>query len=503
MKIERESEPAGNPAAGAQLAERTGRIFTVEPWTSGSPARLDVLAQSESVFALSNGHVGLRGNLDEGEPHGLPGTYLNSFYELRPLPVRGGRLRLPRVRADRGQRDQRQADPAAGRRRAVRRPVRRAEPARAGARPARRHAAPGGEWCSPAGRTVRVRTTRLVSFTQRAVAAIRVRGGAGGRPRSGWWCSPSWSPTRNCPHGHGPAGRGGAGAAAAGRGATRRTRRRRLHRIHRTRASGLRVAAGMEARGRRPGAHHDRAGGGRDWAGSPRRACSPGERLRLVKFVSVRLVGAAVAAGAARPGRRRRWPPPKLTGWDGLLAEQRALPGRVLGRCGRRGRGRPGGAAGGPVRAVPRAAGRRPGRGAADRGEGPDRSGLRRARVLGHRDLRPAGAHLHPAPAAADALRWRHSTLPAGPGAGRAAGPARRRVPLADDPRPGVLGVLAGRHRGVPHQRRHRRRGGPLYARATTRRSSARSGWSCWWRRRGCGARSATTTGTASSTSTG
>ena len=38
------------------------------------------------MFALSNGHIGLRGNLDEGDPHGLPGTYLNSFYELRPLP---------------------------------------------------------------------------------------------------------------------------------------------------------------------------------------------------------------------------------------------------------------------------------------------------------------------------------------------------------------------------------------------------------------------------------
>ena len=45
-----------------------------------------MLAQTESVFALSNGHIGLRGNLDEGEPYGLPGTYLNSFYELRPLP---------------------------------------------------------------------------------------------------------------------------------------------------------------------------------------------------------------------------------------------------------------------------------------------------------------------------------------------------------------------------------------------------------------------------------
>ena len=47
---------------------------------------LELLAQSESLFALSNGHIGLRGNLDEGEPFGLPGTYLGSFYEARPLP---------------------------------------------------------------------------------------------------------------------------------------------------------------------------------------------------------------------------------------------------------------------------------------------------------------------------------------------------------------------------------------------------------------------------------
>src|ERR1700757_3213672 len=47
---------------------------------------MEVLAQTESIFALSNGHLGLRGNLDEGEPYGLPGTYLNSVYELRPLP---------------------------------------------------------------------------------------------------------------------------------------------------------------------------------------------------------------------------------------------------------------------------------------------------------------------------------------------------------------------------------------------------------------------------------
>src|SRR5712672_2574691 len=61
--------------------------FPVEPWqVRETRLDLNVLAQSESLFALSNGHIGIRGNLDEGEPHGLPGTYLNSLYELRPLP---------------------------------------------------------------------------------------------------------------------------------------------------------------------------------------------------------------------------------------------------------------------------------------------------------------------------------------------------------------------------------------------------------------------------------
>src|ERR1700750_43372 len=61
--------------------------YGVEPWSlKEAGLNMDLLAQAESVFTLSNGHIGLRGNLDEGEPHGLPGTYLNSFYELRPLP---------------------------------------------------------------------------------------------------------------------------------------------------------------------------------------------------------------------------------------------------------------------------------------------------------------------------------------------------------------------------------------------------------------------------------
>jgi alpha,alpha-trehalose phosphorylase len=53
------------------------------------------MGQTESVFALANGHIGLRGNLDEGDPHALPGSYLNSFYELRPLPYPEGRYGYP------------------------------------------------------------------------------------------------------------------------------------------------------------------------------------------------------------------------------------------------------------------------------------------------------------------------------------------------------------------------------------------------------------------------
>jgi alpha,alpha-trehalose phosphorylase len=35
------------------------------------------------LFALSNDHIGWRGNLDEGGPYGLPGSYVNGVYESR------------------------------------------------------------------------------------------------------------------------------------------------------------------------------------------------------------------------------------------------------------------------------------------------------------------------------------------------------------------------------------------------------------------------------------
>ena len=60
--------------------------FPVEPWQLREPEiDLDRLARTESLFALSNGHIGVRGNLDEGEPAGMAGTYLNSFFESHQL----------------------------------------------------------------------------------------------------------------------------------------------------------------------------------------------------------------------------------------------------------------------------------------------------------------------------------------------------------------------------------------------------------------------------------
>lgn len=148
--------------------------FSVEPWAIREDRlKLDVLAQSESVFALSNGHIGLRGNLDEGEPFGLPGTYLNGFYETRPLPyaeagygypedgqtvVNATNGKLIRLLVDDEPFDIRYGDLLAHTR---------SLDLRQGV--LRRHV----RWRSPSGREIEVNSTRLVSFVQRSVAAIR------------------------------------------------------------------------------------------------------------------------------------------------------------------------------------------------------------------------------------------------------------------------------------------------------------------------------------------
>jgi HAD superfamily hydrolase (TIGR01509 family) len=179
----RPRRPGGRPARARRRPRRRrpGRAapmidhpaFAAEPWSLRETyLDLEVLAQTESLFALTNGHIGLRANLDEGEPFGLPGTYLNSFSERRPLPYAEAGYGYPEssetivnvtngkivrllvndepfdVRYGEVLSHERELDLRAGvlRRRA--------------------------EWRSPAGATVRVTSTRLVSLVQRATAAI-------------------------------------------------------------------------------------------------------------------------------------------------------------------------------------------------------------------------------------------------------------------------------------------------------------------------------------------
>jgi alpha,alpha-trehalose phosphorylase len=147
--------------------------YPVEPWClRETSCNLELLAQSESVMALSNGHIGLRANLDEGDPQGIAGTYLNSFYEQRPLPQAEAGYGYPesgqtivnvtngkmiRLLVDDSPFDIRYGDLHTHQRvldfrdGVLTRDV---------------------DWSSPAGKRVRIRSRRLVSFTQRAIAAI-------------------------------------------------------------------------------------------------------------------------------------------------------------------------------------------------------------------------------------------------------------------------------------------------------------------------------------------
>ncbi|CAA9500049.1 MAG: GH65 [uncultured Solirubrobacteraceae bacterium] len=148
-------------------------VYGVEPWAIRERVLdLDRLGQSESVLALSNGHIGLRGNLDEGEPYAVPGTYLNAFYEVRPLPYAESAYGLPdegqtminvtngkviRLLVDDEQFDVRYGDVLQHERVLdLRDGVMRREV----------------HWRSPTGREIKVRSTRVVSFAHRSVAAI-------------------------------------------------------------------------------------------------------------------------------------------------------------------------------------------------------------------------------------------------------------------------------------------------------------------------------------------
>ena len=301
--------------------------YGVEPWSlKESGLNMDLLAQSESVFALSNGHIGLRGNLDEGEPHGLPGTYLNSFFEQRPLPYAEAGYGYPEsgqtaINVTNGKLirllvDDEPFDIRYGTLNSHDRVL----DLRAGT--LTRHA----DWTSPAGSRVRITSTRMVSLTQRAISAISytvepVEGKVRLVAQSELVANEQMPDSGRDPR-----------AAAALESplvseefVADNDGQCRAILVHSTRVSGLRIAAGMlhEIEGPARMAIHSEAYP--DVGRALIAAEVPlGEKLHITKYIgygwsSVRsrpAVHDQVAAALALA---------KLTGWDQLLAEQRAF----------------------------------------------------------------------------------------------------------------------------------------------------------------------------------
>ncbi|GGR87651.1 glycosyl hydrolase [Streptomyces aureoverticillatus] len=301
----------------------THASYGVEPWClRENVLNLDVLPQSESVFALSNGHVGWRGNLDEGEPHGLPGSYLNGVHELHPLPYAEAGYGYPEsgqtvINVTNGKVirllvDDEPFDLRYGRLVSHERVL----DLREGV--LRRTC----EWTSPAGRTVRVRTTRLVSFTQRSVAAVAYEVEAVDSevrvvvqselvaneqlptsPKDPRAAAVLESPLASEEH------------FASGR---------RLRLVHATRRSGLRVGAAADHTVDGPDRTRSSSESGDDIARlTVTSVLEPGQRLRLEKFVaygwsstrSLPAVSDQVDAALAAATD---------AGWAALVAEQRA-----------------------------------------------------------------------------------------------------------------------------------------------------------------------------------
>ena len=296
--------------------------YPVEPWcVRETHLDLDLLAQSESIFALANGHVGLRGNLDEGEPHGLPGTYLNSFYELRPLPYAEAGYGYPEsgqaiVNVTNGKPmrllvDDEPFDVRYGELRSHERVL----DLRAGTLER------SVEWISPAGQAVRVRSTRLVSFTQRAIAAIcyevePLRETARIILQSELVANEQLPTPRGDP-------RVAAALESPLEAEEHLSSDANALLIHHTRNSRLLVAAGMNHVVSGP-AVTETATEAHPYWGRTTVACvlQPGERLRVVKFL-----GYGWSSQRSRPALRDQVhaaiTAARLTGWDGLLRSQR------------------------------------------------------------------------------------------------------------------------------------------------------------------------------------
>jgi alpha,alpha-trehalose phosphorylase len=301
--------------------------FPIEPW-SLTEVGLDhsSLGVHESVFSLANGHIGMRGSFEEGEPVVVPGTYLNGFYEERPLPYAEAGYGFP----ESGQTVVNVTDGKLIRLLVRDSPLdlnygeiiehRRTLDLRAGV--LRRLT----EWRAPNGRAVRVTSTRLVSLVRRSIAAIEYeveciddQGDLYIALQSDLLANQTQSSSGpEDPRASAELGRALINEIAVGRG-------RRAVLVHRTQRSRLRVAAGMDHQIEVPDTSSEDLEYGADLARWTLAARLPkGSTLRVVKFLAYGW-SSRRSAEAVRDQVEASLATAKLAGWERLLREQREL----------------------------------------------------------------------------------------------------------------------------------------------------------------------------------
>ena len=68
--------PTNNPSSSPSIDAWRIRELTFDPAYA---------ARNETIFSLGNGHLGLRGNLEEEAGNVAHGTYVNGFFEVAPI----------------------------------------------------------------------------------------------------------------------------------------------------------------------------------------------------------------------------------------------------------------------------------------------------------------------------------------------------------------------------------------------------------------------------------
>ena len=278
----------------------------------------------EAIFALANGHVGVRGTLDESQPSDSRGTFMSGVYEYHPLSYPEGGYGHP----ERGQAIIGVADGSTvhllvdGVPLDVRNAAPEVHDRVLDLREGTLHRET--EWVTPRGARMRLTSTRLVSLAHRPVAAIRYAVEAVDRPvqvviRSGLVANGTPPKVRNSdprvaqvleePFRARISDSDGAGGVL----------------VHRTRESGIGVAAAVQhAVDLPPDGTVSTRGGDDEVVTTVVADVLPGRSVGFVKYLchisspdesDDDLRGQVLAAMG---GARRR-------DWDGLVADQRAV----------------------------------------------------------------------------------------------------------------------------------------------------------------------------------